>query len=159
MYIINESSDYEKLSRFFYDNGLETEPGIERPERVIKCWECVDSKNNKLIGGASLENLNGEFVVADMAVDCGYRNEKLGTKLMNMVEEEIIKMGGNEAWLVGEVPVFYLKLGWEIVARKQAPNILKCFTCIKFGNKCNPETMHKVFMENKQLERNWRGQL
>ena len=116
MYIINESSDYEKLSQFFYENGLEIEPGMERPKAVIKCWECIDSKNKKLIGGASLENRNGEFVVSDMAVDSDYRKEKLGTKLMNIMEEEIIKMGGNDAWLVGKVPVFYLKLGWEIVS-------------------------------------------
>ncbi|MBK5246203.1 MAG: GNAT family N-acetyltransferase [Peptostreptococcaceae bacterium] len=159
MYIINESSDYEKLSRFFFDNGLETETGIERPDNVIKCWECIDSKNSKIIGGASLENRNGEFVVADMAVDIGYRKEKLGTKLMNMLEEEIMKMGGDEAWLVGKTPVFYLKLGWEIVARNQAPEISKCFICSKFGNECNPEIMHKVITENKQTERNRRGQL
>ncbi|HZK61644.1 MAG TPA: GNAT family N-acetyltransferase, partial [Anaerovoracaceae bacterium] len=84
MYIINESSDYEKLSRFFYDNGLEIEPDIERPENVVKCWECIDTKNNKLIGGASLEKRKEEFVVADMAVASDYRKEKLGTKLMNI---------------------------------------------------------------------------
>ncbi|MBK5262604.1 MAG: GNAT family N-acetyltransferase [Peptostreptococcaceae bacterium] len=159
MYIINESSDYEKLSRFFYDNGLEIEPDIERPENVVKCWECIDTKNNKLIGGASLEKRKEEFVVADMAVAGDYRKEKLGTKLMNMLEEEIIEMGGNEAWLVGKAPVFYLKLGWEIVERKNAPEISKCFTCSKFGNECNPEIMHKVFTENKQLGENWRLQL
>jgi len=159
MYIINESSDYEKLSRFFCDNGLEIEPGIERPENVVKCWECIDTKNNKLIGGASLEKRKEEFVVADMAVASDYRKEKLGTKLMNMLEEEIIEMGGNEAWLVGKAPVFYLKLGWEIVERKNAPEISKCFTCSKFGNECNPEIMHKVFTENKQLGENWRLQL
>ena len=159
MYIINESSDYEKLSRFFYDNGLETEPGIERPENVIKCWEFIVSKSNKLIGGASLENRNGEFVVANMAVDSEYRKKKLGTKLMKMLEEEIIEMGGNEAWLVAKVPVFYLKLGWEIVSRENAPDISKCLTCSKFGNECNPEIMHKVFTENKQLGENWREQL
>ncbi len=152
MYIIHESSDYEKLSQFFYENGLETEPGIEKPENVIKCWECIDPKNKKLIGGASLENRNGEFVVADMAVDSDYRKEKLGTKLMNILEEEIIKMGGNEAWLVGKVPVFYLKLGWEIVARKKAPEISKCFSCSQFGKECNPEIMHKVFEGNKLLQ-------
>lgn len=159
MYIINECNNYEKLAQFFYDNGLETETGIERPENVIKCWECIDSKNNKLIGGASLEKRNDEFVVADMAVDSDYRKEKLGTKLMNILEEEIIGMGGNEAWLVGKVPVFYLKLGWEIVARGKAPDISKCFTCNKFGNDCYPEIMHKVFEGNKLLEVNWREQL
>ena len=156
MYIINESSDYEKLSQFFCDNGLEIEPGIERPENVVKCWECIDTKNNKLIGGASLEKRKEEFVVADMAVASDYRKEKLGTKLMNMLEEEIIEMGGDEAWLVGKTPVFYLKLGWEIVERKKAPEILKCFTCSKFGNECNPEIMHKVFTESKQIGENWR---
>jgi N-acetylglutamate synthase-like GNAT family acetyltransferase len=140
---ILESDGYEALTHLFYRNGLEITPGIQKPEHVIKCWECKDPISQRLIGGASLEIRDGEYVVADLAVETEYRNENIGTQLMEVVEAEIIRMGGTEAWLVGKVPGFYLKLGWEIVAQKDAPDISNCFTCSRYGNECNPQVMHK----------------
>ena len=52
---IRESNDYKSLTHLFNENGLEITPGIERPDNVIKCWECKDSVSQRLIGGASLE--------------------------------------------------------------------------------------------------------
>jgi N-acetylglutamate synthase-like GNAT family acetyltransferase len=146
MYIINDCSDYEKLSSFFYENGLEIEPGTKRPDSIINCWKCIDKKTNKLIGGASLEERKGLYVVSDVAVDNGYRGKDIGTKLMNILEEDIIRLGGKEAWLVGKAPGFYLKLGWEAVPREKSPDISKCLTCSKFGNECFPEIMRKTFI-------------
>lgn len=145
MYTIAENTDYKELSHLFYDNGLEITPGIERPSNVVKCWSCRNSINQDLIGGASLEIRNEHFVVADVAVDNEFRQEKIGTRLMSLIEEEIINMGGHEAWLVAKVPEFYIKLGWEVVTREQAPDISKCFTCLKYGNECTPQIFHKYF--------------
>lgn len=144
MVTIRESDDYKKLSYFFHENGLEIEPGIEKPDDLIRCWECYDAERHRLIGGAALEKRNGEFVVSDVAVDAGYRKEKHGTQLMDVVEAEIVKSGGKEAWLVAKVPEFYIKLDWEIVSRDNAPDISKCFSCSKYGKECNPQIMHKV---------------
>jgi len=143
IYEIQECSDYEKLSTFFYNNGLEIEPGIKMPKEVLKCWECIDSTSRHLIGAASLEMREGEYVVADLAVDDAYRECKIGTELMHLVEKEILSREGTQAWLVGKVPGFYIKLGWEVVLREQAPDISKCFSCSKFGYECNPQVMHK----------------
>ncbi len=148
MYQILESNDYEKLTHLFFENGLEIEPGIGRPDNVVKCWECVEADSRKLIGGAALEIRNGELVVADMAVNPDYRKAKIGTNLMRTVEEEIEKMGGKEAWLVAKVPMFYIKLGWKIVDREQAPDISKCFSCLKYGKECTPKVMYKSFEDS-----------
>mgnify|MGYP000846029030 FL=1 len=145
MYTIAENTDYKELTYLFYDNGLEITPGIERPSNVVKCWSCRNSINQDLIGGASLEMRNGHFVVADVAVNIEFRQKKIGTRLMNLIEEEIIKRGGNEAWLVAKAPNLYIKLGWEVVTREQAPDISKCFSCIKYGKECNPQILHKRF--------------
>lgn len=144
MYQILESDQYEALTHLFYRNGLEVTPGIQKPEHVIKCWECNDPVSGRLIGGASLEMRDGAYVVADLAVDVEYRNEDIGKRLMEIVEAEIIRNGGTDAWLVGKVPGFYLKLGWEVVAQEDAPNISNCFTCSRYGNECNPQVMHKL---------------
>lgn len=145
MYQILEGNDYETLTYLFSENGLEITPGIHKPDEVIKFWKCKDPISQRLIGGVALETRSGEFVVADVAVDIEYRKEKIGTQLMKAVEAEIIKMGGKEAWLVAKVPGFYIKLGWEVVAREKAPDISKCFSCLKYGNECNPQVMHKAF--------------
>lgn len=145
MYKIIESTDYVKLSSFFNKNGLEVEIGMERPDNVVKCWECDDPSNNRPIAGASLEKRKGEFVVANVAVDEEYREGKIGTQLMNIVEEEIKKLGGKEAWLVAKVPGFYAKLGWKIISKEKAPDISSCFTCSKYGNECTPQVMYKIF--------------
>lgn len=146
---IIESNDYEKLSIFFHENGLEIKPGIKRPDTVIKCWECKDSSTGKLLGAASLEMRKGEYVVADVAVEQDCREGKIGTRLMDVLEAEIASLGGENAWLVGKVPGFYKKLGWEIVSREAAPDISKCFTCDQFGKECKPEIMHKAIQREK----------
>ena len=43
MYEILESDNYKMLTHLFYESGLEVTPGIEKPDDVIKCWECNDS--------------------------------------------------------------------------------------------------------------------
>lgn len=144
MYEITESNDYKKLTYLFYENGLEVKPGMEKPDNVLKCWECKDLTSNKLIGGAALEERTGEFVISDLAVDKDYRKEHIGMQLMGIMEAEIIKMGGREAWLVAKVPEFYLKLGWEVIAREKASEISNCLSCPQFGNDCNPQVMHKA---------------
>lgn len=148
MYIISESNDYESLSCLFNENGLEIEAGIKKPDNVVKCWECRETTSNKLIGGASLEIRSGCFVAADLAVDMDFRKERIGTQLMSIMEDEIIKQGGREAWLVGKVPGFYIKLGWEIVNREKAPNISKCFICDKFGTECFAKVMRKTLVHS-----------
>lgn len=146
MFVILESNDYEKLTHFFYENGLEIKLGIERPDYVVKCWECKDPLNHKLIGGAAIEIRSGNMVIADIAVDHDYRKEKIGTQLMITMEEEIVKMGGSDAWLVAKEPEFYLKLGWEVVARELAPDISNCFSCFRYAKDCNPQIMHKALL-------------
>jgi len=139
---IIESNDYPKLTYLFHESGLEVEPGIERPDNVVKCWECIDEAG-RLLGAASLEIRSGEYVVADVAVDRNYQGENIGTRLMETVEAEIASLGGKDAWLIAKVPLFYAKLGWEPVEREQAPDISKCFFCLKYGKECKPQVMHK----------------
>ena len=49
MYKINEGDDYVSLSEFFYENGLEVKPKIEKPDRVLKYWECKGPGRKSLL--------------------------------------------------------------------------------------------------------------
>ena len=144
MYEIIEGNDYISLSAFFYQNGLEVKPKIEKPERVLKYWECKDA-DGKLIAGGALETRDSKFVVADIAVDETYRGQGLGLRLMQIMDKEVQKRGGNEAWLAAKVPDFYRKLGWSSVPREEAPEISDCLRCPQFGNECTPQIMVKYY--------------
>lgn len=48
MYKIAETDEYQALTYFFYENGLEITPGAEKSEHVIKCWECRNPVNSLL---------------------------------------------------------------------------------------------------------------
>lgn len=144
MYKITESNDYVSLSAFFYENGLEVKPNIKKPERVLKYWECKDS-GGKLIAGGALEKRDGKFVVAGIAVDEQYRGHGLGLQLMQIMDNEVQKRGGNEAWLAAKVPDFYKKLGWSSVPGEGAPEISDCLRCPQFGNECTPQIMVKYY--------------
>jgi len=145
MHQIRLTDDYEKLSTFFHQNGLEVTPGIPMPKRMLCCWECVDEKSGALIAAAALKMRGGVFVVADIAVDARYRGLGLGIRLMRLMEEEVACRGGEEAWLAAKVPRFYEKLGWEAVARKDAPDVSDCLHCPQFGNGCEPRIMKIIF--------------
>lgn len=145
---IVESHDYEKLSTFFHANGLEVTPGISMPTRTLKCWECVDGESGALIAAAALEMRGGVFVVADIAVGARYRGLGLGIRLMHLMEEEVMRRGGKEAWLAAKVPAFYEKLGWVAVEREDAPDIADCLRCPQFGNGCEPRVMRKSIKVN-----------
>ncbi len=144
MYEIIESNDYVSLSAFFYENGLEVKPKIEKPERVVKFWECTDADGNLVAGGA-LEKRDGKFVVADIAVDEHHRGNGIGLRLMRIMDDEVQKQGGREAWLAAKVPDFYMKLGWDSVPREDAPKISDCLRCPQFGNECTPQIMVKYY--------------
>ena len=146
MYKINEGDDYVSLSEFFYENGLEVKPKIEKPDRVLKYWECKGT-DGKLIAGGALETRDGKFVLADIAVDETYRGQGLGLRLMQIMDNEIKKREGNEAWLAAKVSAFYRKLGWNSVARDEAPEISDCLQCPQFGNQCTPANYGKILLE------------
>ena len=101
MYKINEGDDYVSLSEFFYENGLEVKPKIEKPDRVLKYWECKGT-DGKLIAGGALETRDGKFVVADIAVDETYRGQGLGLRLMQIMDNEIKKREWQRGLACGE---------------------------------------------------------
>ena len=95
-----------------------------------------------------MEKRDGKFVVADIAVDETYRGQGLGLRLMEIMDKEVQKRGGNEAWLAAKVPDFYRKLGWNSVAIEEAPKISDCLQCLQFGNECTPQIMVKILLKS-----------
>lgn len=140
---IVEDKNYKKLSTFWKENGLEIEVLEKAPEEVIKAWS-ITAEDGQLIAAAAIEHRDNSFVIADLAVAPEFRGQNHAKALMELAEREILNAGGRDAWLVGKVPGFYAKLGWEIRSRDEAPDISKCLTCEDFQVSCHPQIMYKM---------------
>jgi len=142
MFRVSETDDYRGLTELFYRNGLEITPGAERTEKVLKCWELINDEGER-VGGIVLEKRDGEFVVADIAIDKEYRRLDLGTLLMDKITEEVKALGGSRMMLVAKVPSFFKTVGFLPLDRKDAPDISNCFACRQFQTECFPEIMYR----------------
>jgi len=138
------TQEYERLVKFFIDNGLEFDEDEKDPSNVVvKCWK-ITQPEDYLIAACSLVNREGHFVVEGLAVEEIFRKFGLGKILMNKVYDEVKKQGGNEVILVARQPGFYEKLGFEEVAPEDAPKIFSCLGCPQFNVDCFPKVMKKA---------------
>ena len=139
--LIKQSDDYNSLKTLFIKNGLEV--GNEPvPTDIIKCWHAKHNNDGKhLIGGATFGFRDGAYVVDGIAVEPGYRNQDIGTKMLDKLIGYAKKIGVKELWLVAIAPQFFRKYGFTAVSRENSPNIFGCFNCEKYGKECKPEVM------------------
>ena len=138
------TQEYDRLVKFFIDNGLEFDEDEKDPSNVVvKCWK-ITQPGDHLIAACSLVNREGHFVVEGLAVEEIFRKTGLGKILMNKVYEEVKKQGGSEVILMARKPEFYEKLGFEEVKPEDAPAIFDCLGCPQIKNDCFPKNMKKT---------------
>lgn len=143
-YIINETKDYYSLAVLFQESGLEVKPEDGIPEGIVKMWRCDDKETGELIGGATVQVLNGIYVLKHLAVNQNFRKMGIGKELMSLAEKELVSRGAREMWLSGKVPAFYQKFGWEQVNADRAPSFSKCLECKQLNETCFPSIMRKA---------------
>ena len=140
---IVETTDFSPLAALYHASGLEVTPTDSAPEGTFKLWRCEDSETGALLAGATLQRTAGCFILKHLAVTEKLRGTGLGETLLDMVEREARNRGADEMWLVGKVPSFYLRYGWEKVSREDAPFPSKCLVCRQYGVDCFPSVMRK----------------
>lgn len=151
-FVIEQTSEYDKLVPFFIENELEftEEDAITTPTDVIKCWKAAECGSGRLIGGFVLAMRDGEYICDGIAVDRDYRNMKLGEKLLHIGIDEMIREGGSRMYLVARAPEFFRKNGFVTVSRDEAPDFFECLTCPQYGASCHPEVMVLRLEDKKQ---------
>ncbi len=136
---VRKTLNFERIAKFFMDNGLEFSENEPVPTDMIDTWEIV--KDDFLIGAITLSKREGEFIIDGIAVDETYRKKDVGTYLLDIAIDKIKQLGGNTLFLVARAPGFFKKLGFENVSREDAPLFFECFTCPQYGNGCSPEVL------------------
>ncbi len=139
--IVQKTMDYKKLVSLFVTAGLEIHPEDPAPSGLVCCFELLDKDTGELIGASGLVHENELFIIRCVAVQERYRGNHYGKYLVQMALEEAKSMHAKEAWLTAKIPEFYKKLGFEIVARNDAPHISDCQNCPQFQTTCHSEIM------------------
>ncbi len=141
-YRIEYTEDYKELKELYIKCGLEV--GNEPvPTKLVKCWRVVadTGEGDTLIGGATLGDRDGTYVVDGIAIEAKYRNRDIGTKVLDKLLSHSRDIGIKKLWLVAVAPGFFKKYGFIKAKREGAPNVFGCFNCEKYGKECKPEVM------------------
>jgi ribosomal protein S18 acetylase RimI-like enzyme len=158
---ISETEDYGALVAMFIENGLEFSDeegsdGYPVPTDIVKCWKAEEmfadhddapgsagggALAGRLIGGCVLALRESSFIIDGIAVEPGYRELRLGKKLLEIAVGEAKSRGANELFLVARAPGFFRKQGFVTIPRDGAPNFFECFTCPQYNASCFPEVM------------------
>lgn len=141
---IYETHVYKPLAQLFDDSGLEVDIEDEAADETLKLWR-MDDADGKLLAAAQLVYRAGHYVLDNIAVAEEARGKGYGEALLQTVETEAKKRGAKEIWLVGKVPSFYARYGWDSVEKEDAPPISHCQGCSQFGISCHPQIMKKEF--------------
>jgi N-acetylglutamate synthase-like GNAT family acetyltransferase len=137
--IIEETADYESLTRLFIENELEFSDEDETPTDLVKCWALRVA--GELAGGCVLALRNGEYIIDGIAVEPARRGLRLGERLLDLAANEARGLGGECLYLVARAPGFFRKRGFLTIPREGAPNFFECFSCPQYNSSCFPEVM------------------
>lgn len=138
--ILKRTDEYERLVKFFVENGLEFDGDEEVDTDIIECFKMVDPKDN-LVAGAVLAKREGEFIIDGIAVDPAFRKFGLGKVLLKKIESEVEKLGGDSIAIVARAPEFFRKNDFKKVDPDTAPNFFECKQCPQYNKTCFPEVM------------------
>lgn len=140
-YRIIKSMNFQDMLPMFIESGLEFRPDSLAPKGLLVCFEMFDEESKIRIGGGSLAQTDGEFVIRTVAIKEQYQGQGLGRKLVEYIIEEAKEWDAKRVMLNAKVPEFYKKMGFVVVPRKEAPPISDCLTCPRFHNGCDSEVM------------------
>jgi len=143
---MESTTEYERLVKFFIEQGLEYDEDEKDFSNVIKAWK-ITQPGDFLIAGCMLVKRDGHFVVQGIAVDPVLRKFGMGKVLMKKALEEARRHGAEEIILVARKPDFYKKLNFDTVPWEESPDIFDCSDCPQRGVDCFPEVMKYAIPE------------
>lgn len=140
---IIKSKNFEEMVPMFIEAGLEVRKGEPVPEGLLVCFEVIEEKSGRRIGGAALTYEHGEYVIRTVAVEKSYQGQGIGKWLVQRILDEAREWEARQVVLNAKLPSFYKKLGFTVMKREEAPPISECYTCPRFGKDCYPEIMRR----------------
>lgn len=146
--MMKPTDEYERLVKFFVENGLEFDGDEEVDTDILKCYKITHGDEDYLVGGVVLAKRENRFIIDGIAVDKMYRKMNIGQTLLKKVVEQVKERGGESLYLVARAPEFFRKYGFVTVDidgegpdSEEAPNFFECKQCPQYQVSCHPEVM------------------
>lgn len=146
--MMRPTDEYERLVKFFVENGLEFDGDEEVDTDILNCYKITHGDDDFLAGAVVLAKREGRYIIDGIAVDKMYRKMNVGGALLKKVVSKVKEYGGNELYLVARAPEFFRKQGFVTVDvdsdESAAPTFFECRQCPQYRVSCNPEVMKLV---------------
>ncbi|MCX7739186.1 MAG: N-acetyltransferase [Hydrogenothermaceae bacterium] len=97
----------------------------------------VYEEDGKIVGVGSLHIYWEDLAeIKSLAVEEGYQNKKIGTKIVEACLEEAKQLGIKQVFALTYVPEFFKKLGFEVTDKSLFPQKVwtECIHCVKFND-------------------------
>jgi len=139
--VMKTTDEYDRLVKFFVENGLEFDGDEEVDTDIIKCIKVTHGDGDDMIGAAVLAKREGRYIIDGIAVDKMYRKMDVGKIMLNKIIDEVGLRNGDAVYLVARAPEFFRKNGFVTVDPATAPNFFECRQCPQYMVTCHPEVM------------------
>lgn len=143
---MKQTDEYERLVKFFVEQGLEFDGDEEVDTDIVRCYK-VTHGDDHLVGGFVIAKRQGEFIIDGIAVEPVYRKMQVGRIMLEKAIKVVKELGGSGICLVARAPGFFRKYGFTTVAPEDAPDFFECRHCPQYQVSCHPEVMRLEFDE------------
>ena len=138
---MKQTDEYERLVKFFVEQGLEFNGDEEVDTDIIRCYKVTHGNEDHLGGGFVIAKREGEYIIDGIAVEPIYRKMQIGKIMLEKAVKVVKELGGNRIYLVARAPGFFRKYGFVSIEPEDAPNFFECKQCPQFQKTCHPEVM------------------
>ena len=138
---MKQTDEYERLVKFFVEQGLEFNGDEEVDTDIIRCYKVTHENEDHLVGGFVIAKREGEYIIDGIAVEPIYRKMQIGKIMLEKAVKVVKDLGGNRIYLVARAPGFFRKYGFVSIEPEDAPNFFECKQCPQFQKTCHPEVM------------------
>lgn len=138
---MKQTDEYERLVKFFVEQGLEFNGDEEVDTDIIRCYKVTHGNEDHLVGGFVIAKREGEYIIDGIAVEPIYRKMQIGKIMLEKAVKVVKELGGNRIYLVARAPGFFRKYGFVSIEPEDSPNFFECKQCPQFQKTCHPEVM------------------
>lgn len=139
--VLRLTNDLEAMKALGEMSGWEPEAGPLKG--VVVAYGCF--VDERLVGCAALQVLEGHYFLEYVAVDGQMRNRGLGASLVAKIEEEARARGLKELWAKARLPGFYERLGYRVLSEDAhgPKSVGDCRVCPQYHKTCYPAIVVK----------------
>ena len=138
---MKQTDEYERLVKFFVEQGLEFNGDEEVDTDIIRCYKVTHGNEDHLVGGFVIAKREGKYIIDGIAVEPIYRKMQIGKIMLEKAVKVVKELGGNRIYLVARAPGFFRKYGFVSIEPEDSPNFFECKQCPQFQKTCHPEVM------------------